>query len=228
MLVNPVYGASGSSPTPPSSGYVEDKLMYYYEGNKKKLSLCPFEGNDIVVTNSQVDVLQLDPANGFTIEAYVQLDGDSVNSYSRAFCVTAGSSTDINIAFGNGGGSTNSDYRYNPMMRWGASIDYEYYMDGLYYGDKHTFAIVSTPDPEGTADNAVTFFVDGVLSGQSFTQSRTASKYQLTHLGIENGYSYPRPINGKLYNGRFYTRALTAAELTANHANDIVKYGGNS
>lgn len=219
----------GGQPSPtPSSGYVEDKLMYYYEGNDEKLSVYPFEGNDIIVTSPQVDALQLDPANGFTIEAYVQLDGDSVNSYSRAFCVTSGSSTDINVAFGNGGGSTNSDYRYNPMMRWGASIDYEYFIDGLHYGDKHTFAIVSTPDPEKIADNTVSFYIDGVLSGQSFTQSRTASKYEFTRLGIENGYEYERPINGKLYNGRFYTRALTAAELAANHANDIAKYGGNS
>jgi hypothetical protein len=225
MLINPTYGAGGS-PTP-SSGYVEDKLMYYYEGNEEKLSVYPFAGKDINVTTPQVDALQLDPTNGFTIEAYVQLDGDSVNSYSRAFCVTTGS-TGINVAFGNGGGSTNSDYHYNPMMRWGASIDYEYYMDELHYGDKHTFTIVSTPDPEETADNTVAFYIDGVLSGQTFTQSRTASKDDFTKLGIENGYDYSRPINGKLYNGRFYTRALTAAEIAANYANDVAKYGGNT
>lgn len=226
MLVNPNYKAGGGSPTP-SSGYVEDKLMYYYEGNEEKLSVYPFGGNDINVTGTQLSALELDPADGFTIEAYVQLNGDSVNSYSRAFCVTYGSSVDINIAFSNGGGSSDSDYRFNPMIRWGASIDHEINMDGLHYGDKHTFTIVSTPDPEKTADNTVTFYVDGVLSGQSFTQNRNASKYIFSLLGIENASAMDRPINGKLYNGRFYTRALTSAELAANHANDVAKYGGN-
>ena len=226
MLINPIYKADGGSPTP-STGYVEDKLMYYYEGNEEKLSVYPFGGNDINVTGTQLSALELDPADGFTIEAYVQLNGDSVNTYSRAFCVTYDSSVDINIAFSNGGGSTNSDYHCNPMMRWGASIDYEYYIDGLHYGDKHTFVIVSTPDAEETADNTVTFYVDGVLFGQPFTQNRNASKYIFSLLGIENASAMDRPINGKLHNGRFYTRALTAAELAANHANDVAKYGGN-
>ena len=223
MLINPVYGAGGAQ----ASGYVEDKLMYYYEGNDEKLSVYPFAGNDINVASSQVNALQLDSANGFTIEAYVQLNGDSVNSYSRAFCVTYSDSVDINIGFSNGGGTTDSDYGFNPMMRWGASIDYNNYIDGLHYGDKHTFVIVSTPDPEGTADNTVTFYVDGVLFGRSFTQNRNTSKYIFSLLGIENASALDRPINGKLYNGRFYTRALTAAELAANHANDVAKYGGN-
>lgn len=226
MLINPIYKAGGS-PTP-STGYVEDKLMYYYEGNEEKLSVYPFGGNDINVTGTQLSALKLDPADGFTIEAYVQLNGDSVNSYSRAFCVTYNDSVDINIAFGNGGGSTNSDYHFNPMVRWGASIDYDsYYVDGLKYGDKHTFAIISAPDPNGTADNTVTFYIDGVLFGQPFTQNRNASKYIFSLLGIENASAMDRPINGKLHNGRFYTRALTAAELAANHANDVTKYGGN-
>ncbi|MBQ8095195.1 MAG: hypothetical protein IJ242_16710, partial [Clostridia bacterium] len=62
---------------------------------------------------------------------------------------------------------------------------------------------------------------------QSFTQNRNASKYIFSLLGIENASVLDRPINGKLYNGRFYTRALTAVELAANHANDVAKYGGN-
>lgn len=228
MLINPTYGASGGSPTP-SSGYVEDKLMYYYEGNEEKLSVYPFGGNDINVTGTQFSALELDPADGFTIEAYVQLNGDSVNTYSRAFCAAHESSVDINIAFVNGGGTTDSDYGFNPIMRWGADIDYETnYIDGLKYGDKHTFVIVSTPDPEGISDNTLTFYIDNVKFGQSFTQSRTASKYIFSLLGIENSATGTnRPINGSLLNGRFYTRALTAAELAANHANDVAKYGGN-
>jgi hypothetical protein len=225
----PYFGGAGGSPTP-STGYVEDKLMYYYEGNEEKLSVYPFGGNDINVTGTQLSALELDPADGFTIEAYVQIDGDSVANYSRAFCAAHESSVDINIAFVNGGGSTNSDYHYNPMMRWGANIDYETnYIDGLHYGDKHTFVIVSTPDPEGISDNTITFYIDNVKFGQSFTQSRTASKYIFSLLGIENAATgTTRPLNGKLYNGRFYTRTLTAAELAANHANDITKYGGNT
>lgn len=35
-------------------------------------------------------------------------------------------------------------------------------------------------------------------------------------------------MNGTVHSGRFYTRALTAAELAANHANDVAKYGGNT
>lgn len=226
MLINPIYKAGGS-PTP-STGYVEDKLMYYYEGNEEKLSVYPFGGNDINVTGTQLSALELDPADGFTIEAYVQLNGDSVNTYSRAFCVNYSSIVDINIAFVNGGGTTDSDYGFNPIVRWGADIDYEYFIDGLHYDDKHTFVIVSTPDPEGISDNTITFYIDNVKFGQSFTQSRTASKYIFSLLGIENGATVTsRPLNGSLLNGRFYTRALTASELAANHANDVAKYGGN-
>ena len=120
----------------------------------------------------------------------------------------------------------NSDYFFNPMIFWGGSVDYNIYPNDLKYGDKHTFAIVSTPDPEEVEQNVLSFYVDGVQVGDTKQQNRNAIHNTFYGIVVEGGTS--RPMNGTLLSGRFYTRALTVAELAANHANDIAKYGGNT
>lgn len=217
MLINPIYKAGGS-PTP-SSGYV-DKVMAYYDGTDKSLKVT---NEELIATDSggKEYGYVLNSSDGATIEAYIRMDGKSVNTYSRGFSVN---DTDFCIGFGNGGGSSDSDYRYNPLIHWGTSLDYEIYPNGLKYGDKHTFSIVSTPDPNEQNANTVTFFVDGEQVGETKTMSR-GSLVTIQKFFVES--STGRPLNGELLNGRFYTRALTATELVANHANDVAKYGGN-
>lgn len=218
MLVNPTYGAGGS-PTP-SSGYVEDGLICLYDGDTQEVTSNPAVTNDGKTYRWD----RCNSSDGATIEGYITVSGASSNAYSRGF--NAGiEGTEFCIGFGRGSSSTASDYRFNPMVYWGASIDYDIYPDGLLYGDKHTFVIVSTPDPEETAANTLTFYVDGVQVGDTKTQSRD-SQLSLYGVIVEGGTS--RPLNGTLHSGRFYNRALTAAELAANHANDVAKYGGNS
>lgn len=220
MLVNPNYKASGGSPTPtPSTGYVED-IMAYYDGTDKSLKVT---NEELIATDSggKEYGYVLNSSDGATIEAYIRMDGNSVNTYSRGFSVN---DIDFCIAFGNGGGSSDSDYRYNPLIQWGTSLDYEIYPDGLKYGDKHTFSIVSTPDPNEQDANTVTYYVDGEQVGDTKSMTRD-TLLRISRFYVEG--STGRPMNGELLNGRFYTRALTAAELAANHANDVAKYGGN-
>lgn len=221
MLVNPIYGAGGGSPTPPSSGYVEGGLICLYDGDTQEAISNPAVTKDGKTYRWD----RCNSSDGATIEGYITMSGaSSSSSYSRGF--NAGvDGTEFCIGFGNGGGGSNSDYHFNPMVYWGASIDYEIYPDDLLYGDKHTFAIVSTPDPEETAANTLTFYVDGVQVGDTKTQSRE-SPLRLYGVIIEGGTS--RPLNGILHSGRFYNRALTGAELAANHTNDVTKYGGNT
>lgn len=220
MLINPNYKAGGGSP---SSGYVEEGLRCMYDGNTQE---AVFAQNAATISSATDKIIYLNRCNssdGATIEGYILMSGASSYAYSRGF--NAGTDgTEFCIAFGNGGGSSDSDYRFNPMVHWGVTVDYEIYPSGLYYGDKHTFAIVSTPNPDLETANAVTFYVDGTQVGETRTQSRD-SILTLNGVVIEGGSS--RPLNGSLLNGRFYTRALTATELAANHANDIIKYGGN-
>ena len=210
------------TPTPtPSTGYVED-IMAYYDGTDKSLKVT---NEELIATDSggKEYGYVLNSSDGATIEAYIRMDGASSSStYSRAFSVN---DTSFCVAFANGGGSSDSNYHYNPMIiSWGGSLDYEIYPNGLKYGDKHTFSIVSTPDPNEQDANTVTFFVDGEQVGEEKTMSR-GSSVTINRFIVEG--STARPLNGELLNGRFYNRALTAAELAANHANDVAKYGGN-
>lgn len=227
MLINPNYKAGGGSPTP-SSGYVEDKLLYLYDGTAEKLTYgnnfdLGYDGTAIVTAP------HITAVGGWTAEAYATVAGVGDETYQRALCFANRdtSSSDINIAFGTVSGLQSADYIFNPMLRWGANLDYEVpEIASLTFGTKHTFAIVSIPDPEGIADNTVKFYVDGANVGTDSSQRKSA-EIVLSALGIENGINVTRPLNGTLHSGRFYTRALTAAELAANHANDVAKYGGN-
>jgi|GEM_PF-5372385 len=210
----------GGQPSPtPSSGYV-DGVMAYYDGTDKSLKVT---NEELIATDSggKEYGYVLNSSDGATIEAYIRMDGASSNAYSRGFSVN---DTDFCIGFGNGGGSSDSDYRYNPMIFWGTSSDYDIYPDGLKYGDKHTFSIVSTPDPNEQDANTVTYYVDGKQVGDTKSMARD-TLLRISRFYVEG--STGRPLNGSLLNGRFYTRALTAAELAANHANDVAKYGGN-
>lgn len=219
MIVNPTYGAGGSPA--PSSGYVEDRLVALYDrtGGDFEIKNAKYSPD----ANKQYEY-EIFSNDGMTVECYAQVDGDSSQAYSRAFEV--GYSNAICIGLGNGGGSTSSDYRYNPMTFMGGNTDYDIYVDGLIYGDKHTFTIVSTPDPAETASNTLTYYIDGVQVGETKTMSRDASAV-INEFSIE-GIRASRTMNGTVHSARFYTRALTAAEIAANHANDIALYGGNT
>lgn len=222
-----IYKAGGGSPTP-SSGYVEDELLYLYDGTAEKLIYgnnydLGYDGTAIVT------VPHITAVGGWTAEAYITIAGVGDNTYQRALCFAGenNQSSDINIAFSTASGLQSADYSFNPMLRWGANLDYIVpEIASLTFNTRHTFAIVSIPDPEGIADNTVKFYVDGANVGTDRSQSKSA-EIVLSALGIKNGINVTRPLNGTLYSGRFYSRALLGTELAANHANDVAKYGGN-
>ena len=217
MLVNPTYGAGGAQ----SSGYVEEELLCLYDGDTQTVVPTP----TATESSGTYDWGRCNSSQGATIEGYITMTGASVGAYSRGFNAGVGG-TEFCLGFGNGGGGSNSDYFFNPMIFWGGSVDYNIYPNDLKYGDKHTFAIVSTPDPEEVEQNVLSFYVDGVQVGDTKQQNRNAIHNTFYGIVVEGGTS--RPMNGTLLSGRFYTRALTVAELAANHANDIAKYGGNT
>ena len=222
MIVNSMYmgfddgGGGGETQT----GYSEEKMLYYYDGISKNMFY--FRGSILSPHSDKTYYARPNSSTGATIEAYIQMDGASRSAYSRGFSL---GSNAFCIAFGNGGGSSGSDYRYNPMIYWGANIDYDIFPSGLIYGDKHSFAIVSAPDLAETDPNTLRFYIDGVQVGEEKSQNRNV-EWSEGYLTVEG--STNRPLNGTVFNGRFYTRALSVDELLANHQNDITKYGGNS
>jgi hypothetical protein len=219
MLVNPNYNAGGGSPTP-SSGYVEDDMLYYYDNS----------GNKIESRTREIDIdntgyaASLTLNNVFTLEAYVRVDGaSSAGTWFRAF--ELGKDTNVPpvaIGLGSQGGTTDSDICFNVLYYFSGSTSGGYaddviYQEGLMYGDMHTYSIKCD-------GSQITSYIDGVEVGNPINVSPLSAKIE--GVTIE-GRATQRPLNGSLLNGRFYTRALTAAELAANHANDVAKYGGN-
>lgn len=219
----------GGQPSPtPSSGYVEDKLLYYYEGNEEKLLM-----NSIITSPASeyaTIVPLLNTSDGWTIEAYFQIDGTTSQAYQGVFGIAngrqEGNTLHVDIYIGE---ISNDIYKMNVYLSWGNSYD-DIYALNMEVGKKYTFTIMSIPNDDKITANALVCYLDGVQVGTSKTLARD-SYLTPTRVGIAESSmaynSYSRPMNGKLYNGRFYTRALTAAELAANHANDVAKYGGN-
>lgn len=224
MLVNPFILGNGAAPV--GNGYAEGNLLYYYDNASTKLT---YGNNYDLGYDGSTAIIQAPTYNtskGFTSEAYFSVTGAESSTFQRAWCIGA-NGNDINITVGTVSGLSDADFIFAPMVRIAANIDYEMpEIAGINFGDKHTFTIVSTPDPLETDPNTVSFYLDGVNVGTTFEQSRGTSII-ITDVGIKDGLNVARPLNGTVYNGRFYTRALTAAEIVANHANDIAKYGGN-
>lgn len=221
MLINPIYMAGGSPA--PSSGYVEDGLLVYYEGNAEKLS---FNKTEKTVTESRFKYAPtINSTNGWTYEAYFEINGNESYEWQGIFgFAETGSSSDNHIDFYIGEIS-GSNYSINPYVKLGETID-DIINNGMTLDNKYTVSIVSVPNADGETANSVHFYVNGAEVGETHSQSRDVTM-ALVQIAIEDSSINPRPMNGKLYNGRFYTRALTAAELAANHTNDVTKYGGN-
>lgn len=224
MLFNPYSWGEGAMPV--GNGYVEGNLLYYYDNSDTKLTYG--DDYDLGYDGSR-GLIQTPTFNtnmGFTSEAYFSVTGSESITFQRVWCIGKGAN-DINITIGTVGGLSDADFVFSPMVRIAANIDYEMpEIAGINFGDKHTFTIVSTPDPLETDPNTVSFYLDGINIGTTFEQSRGTSII-INEVGIKDGLNVARPLNGTVYNGRFYTRALTPAEIVANHANDIAKYGGN-
>lgn len=89
------------------------------------------------------------------------------------------------------------------------------YPEQMKLGDMHTFALVQ--DMQATS-----LYIDGELAG--------SIACPITSQQISSIYVFPN-VNSHTAlwsSARLYTRALTASELAANHANDVARYGGNS
>ena len=82
-------------------------------------------------------------------------------------------------------------------------------------GDMHTFTLVQ--DMQTTS-----LYIDGELAGSTACQ---IASQQISSVYIFSLYNAHKPLWSS---ARIYTRALSASEIAANHANDIAKYGGNS
>lgn len=222
MIVNPIYGAGGGAP---SMGYVADKLAYYYEGSEEKLSIN-IPPQEMIVTPQTVSYAPaFNTSDGWTLEAYFQVDGTTSNSWQGVFGLRDGQYAQKHADFYIGDIS-DSTFKVDPYITWGGSID-DIISVGMTLGEKYTVSIVSIPDPAETEKNTVKYYADGVQFGENRNQNRDEILYPYA-VGVEQSSMGSRPMNGKLYNGRFYSRALTAAEIAANHAVDIAKYGGNS
>ena len=89
------------------------------------------------------------------------------------------------------------------------------YPEQMELGDMHTFTLVQ--DMQTTS-----LYIDGELAGSTACQ---IASQQISSVNIFQRYNDHKPLWSS---ARIYTRALTAAEIAANHANDIAKYGGNS
>ncbi len=214
MIVNPIYGAGGGVP---STGYVTDKLAYHYEGSEEKLSINIPEM--IVTPQTRFNVPAFNSSDGWTLEVYFQIDGVSSNTWQGIFGISESASAFVSVYAGDISGST---FKINPYFSWGGSID-DMISAGMTLGEKYTVSIVSIPDPAETERNTVKYYADGVQFGENRNQNRDSILYPRI-ISVEEAPVYDRPMNGKLYNGRFYSRALTVAEIAANHAVDMAKY----
>lgn len=88
-------------------------------------------------------------------------------------------------------------------------------IDGLTFGTKHTYTVVQS----GSRTNV---YFDGTLvDGYDNAGGRT-SIIGTSAIFIDASVY---PLTGTWYNARVYNRALTAAEILANHNEDVNQYG---
>ena len=112
---------------------------------------------------------------------------------------------------------TNADYGLQVFYGNEYSATCLAYIDGLTLGsDRHTYTVTQS----GTRTNV---YFDGVLvGGYDNIGGRTTISGQSTLMLADMSY----PVIGTWYDMRVYNRALSAAEIAANHAEDMRRYGG--
>lgn len=110
---------------------------------------------------------------------------------------------------------TNSDYGLQVYYGTEYSATALIPINDLSFGtDKHTYTVTQS----GTRTNV--YFDGSLVGGYDNYGGRTACSGTVISF---NNSSYP--MTGKCYNIRAYNRALSAAEITSNRAEDVSKYG---
>lgn len=193
MLINPIYKAGGS-PTP-SSGYVEEGLLYMADQDNNTLGICEI--------TQYFNTININTTDGWSAELCLNFSNSASGRFFKFDSIWTGcmQSTKANDLF--------TITIFTTQSAGSETIASEKFT----FGQQHTIAVTN----EGT--NLGLYF-DGELI--SMLESATFSQ------NTTNVFAGLNMSGCTLHNFRLYTRALTATELAANHANDVAKYGGNS
>lgn len=182
-----------------SSGYVEDDMLYMASPSDYALSTRKIYPNFSPVNINTTD--------GWTVELCVDI-GNFSGSGIRIFkmdSIWAGT-----LQMETGPSVTEGIYS---ITVFNAGATAEVFMSEKFVSGQHTISLAA----EGTDIN---FFFDGEYIG-TISSSTFSTNTPSFFAGVDYSWFV-------LHNFRLYTRALTAAELAANHANDIALYGGNT
>lgn len=198
MLINPTYGAGGGSPTP-SSGYVEDDMLYMADQSNYALST-----RKITLTFPSVNINTTD---GWTVELCLNINNITGTDF-RIFKMDSIWAGTINLTTG----SSVTEGTYSIAV-FNAGATTEVFTSEKFVGGQHTISLAV----EGTN---IDFFFDG-----EYIETINSSTFSTNTPSFFAGYDSSWC---ELHNFRLYTRALTAAELAANHTNDVAKYSGNN
>lgn len=183
-----------------SSGYVEDGARLLLS------SLCDYNFAGKYEDEQAAFIIE----NGITFEVCGSINM-APSSYSDFFSASSfhlSTQVDSNVP-------TGSDFGFVCWVKNYSQNELFVYPEQMKFGDMYTFAFVQ--DMQTTS-----LYIDGELAG--------SIACPIASQQISSIYVFPN-INshGALWSSaRLYTRALTAAELAANHANDVAKYGGNN
>lgn len=104
-----------------------------------------------------------------------------------------------------------SDFGFVCWISGHGSNELFVYPDNMSFGDRHTFTFVTDME-------SVKLYIDGEQAGTIADSFGTATAYKYNVYGKGNA-------NIDWDCARFYSKTLTAAEVAANYAVDVAKYG---
>ena len=193
-------GGGGSS----SADYITDGLIFW-----DKPLASEVQKEITVIPNPTFDT-----SSALTVEVAVRIDNiPASDGYARVFELNSGSSTSYPLILGLGRRSdevgTSSDYGVN---LWAGNIDAYPQIPDLQFGDAHTFTYVCQ-------SNVYSFYVDGVRIEGSWTLSSAMSR-AITRIYLMHGSTSNRVVTGHCYALRWYSRALSNAEILQNREID--------
>ncbi len=183
-----------------SSGYVE-------EGARLLLaSLCDYNFAGKYEDMQSAYTIE----NGVTFEVCgsINMAPGGYSDFFSASSIHLSTQVDSNVP-------ASSDFGFVCWISGYSSNELFVYPEQMKFGDIHTFTLVQ--DMQTTS-----LYIDGELAGSiacSIASQQISSIYV-----FPNANSYTALWSS----ARLYTRALTTAEIAANHANDVARYGGNS
>ena len=193
-------GGGGSS----SADYITDGLIFW-----DKPLASEAQKEITVIPNPTFDT-----SSALTVEVAVRIDDiPASDGYARVFHIQ-GVSVSNTLILGLGKKSdevgTSSDYGVNLWS--GSSIDAYPKIPNLQFGDAHTFTYVCQ-------NNTYTFYVDGIQIEGSWTLSSAISN-SINKIMLMHGSTSNRVVTGRCCSFRWYSRALSNAEILQNREID--------